>query len=104
MMPSRLTSPRVGRRPTRLCAEAGDRIDCPVSLARAEDRKIRGDRGPGAAARPAGVPRQVVGISCLPAERADRRAATGQLGQVGLGEDQRAGLPQPLDDERVAGR
>ena len=31
-MPLRLTSPRVGRRPTRLVAEAGERIDWPVSL------------------------------------------------------------------------
>ena len=31
-MPSRLTSPRVGRRPTRLPAEAGERMDWPVSL------------------------------------------------------------------------
>ena len=28
----RLTKPRVGRTPTRLFAEAGERIDCPVSL------------------------------------------------------------------------
>ena len=31
-MPRRLTSPRVGRMPTRLLAEAGERIDWPVSL------------------------------------------------------------------------
>jgi hypothetical protein len=32
MTPARLTSPRVGRIPTRLFAEAGERIDWPVSL------------------------------------------------------------------------
>ena len=32
MMPSRLISPRVGRSPTMPVAEAGERIDCPVSL------------------------------------------------------------------------
>ena len=32
MMPSRLISPRVGRNPTRLVADAGERIDWPVSL------------------------------------------------------------------------
>jgi hypothetical protein len=32
MTPARLTSPRVGRMPTRLFAEAGERIDWPVSL------------------------------------------------------------------------
>ncbi len=31
-MPLRLTRPRVGRMPTKLAADAGDRIDWPVSL------------------------------------------------------------------------
>src|SRR6185503_2460934 len=54
-MPSRLTRPRVGRRPTRLCAEAGDRIDCPVSLPVARTAKLAAMAAPVPPLDPPGV-------------------------------------------------
>ena len=70
--------------PTRLFADAGERIDWPVSLPVPISGEVRRDRRAGAAARTAGRAREVVGVEHLAAEAADRHAAARELLQVRL--------------------
>ena len=64
----------------------------------------RRDGRSGAATRPAGVPRRVVGIPSLTTQRADRRDAVGQLVHVGLAKDDGARLTQLSHLERIVWR
>src|SRR5258707_14317420 len=57
MTPDLLTRPRVGRTPTRLLAEAGERIGSPGAVPGARTAKFTPDAGPGAPAGPPGVRR-----------------------------------------------
>src|SRR5258707_13182874 len=54
MTPDLLTRPRVGRTPTRLLAEAGERIDWPVALAGPPTAKIAATAAPGPPPDPPG--------------------------------------------------
>ena len=81
----------------------GPRIDPPVSVPRPTSRIGRRDGRARAARRPGRRARQVVRIQNLSAERAVGGAG-GELGQVGLGDDDRAGRPQLLHQERIVGR
>ena len=54
--------------PTRLLADAGERIDWPVSLPVPSEREVRRDRRAGAAARTARRAGEVVGVEHLAAE------------------------------------
>jgi hypothetical protein len=55
MTPARLTSPRVGRTPTRQQAEAGERIDWPVSLPVPSSAKFAAIAAPVPPLEPPGV-------------------------------------------------
>ena len=70
--------------------------------AHARRGEIGGHRRAGPAARSAGHARRIVGVARLPAERADRRDARGELVQVRLADDDRAGVAQLRHHERVA--
>ena len=116
-----LTRPRVGFRPTRLCAWLGQMIDPSVSVPTVTVAKPEGGGRPGAAARPARRQADVVRVQHLTTQRrvAARhvlRHEVRHLGEVGLAEDHRAGLAQPghqvgvaaghrvLQGQRAAGR
>src|SRR5687767_3050905 len=96
MMPLRLTKPTVGLIPTRLLAEAGERIELMVSVPTPINPKF--------AASPAPVPPEVVGVAGLAAERTDRLAPDGELVKVHLREDDRASLFQLCHDGGVIRR
>src|SRR5215212_238679 len=69
MTPSRLTRPRVGRSPTRLCADAGDRIDWPVSLPVPRTAKLAAIAAPVPPLDPPGVRVRSYGfLVCPPSE------------------------------------
>ena len=62
--------------------------------AQPDDADIAGDGGAGAAGGAAGGAGGVIGVYRLPHYRADGLAPDGEFVQVGLGQNQRAGLPQ----------
>ena len=70
----------------------------------AKDAEVGGDGRACPAARATGRAREIVRIPRLTAERADRRAAPGELHQVRFGQNDRAGLSQAFDDEPVGRR
>ncbi len=103
-MPVRLTKPNVGRMPTRLLADAGERIELIVSVPIPSSPKFAARPAP---VPPTGAPRrsgQVIGVAGLAPKRADGLAPDSELVQVGLGEDNRASLFQLLDDSSVVRR
>ena len=102
MMPSRLDSPIVPRRPNRLLLADGNPDRAAGVAAHAGRGEAGRDRGAGAAARSAGVARRIVRVARLTAERADRGDAGRELVQVGLADDDRACVAQLLHLKRVA--
>src|SRR5438876_219740 len=66
MIPLRLRRPRVGRNPTRLCAEAGDRTDCPVSLPVPAMAKLAAIAAPVPPLEPPGVRLRSYGFRVCP--------------------------------------
>ena len=106
MMPLRLTSPTVGLRPTSPFTAAGQMMLPSVSVPTPTAARLAAIADAGAGARSAGIAIEHVGVLRLPAARAPagrrpRRAEVGPLAQVGLAEDDRAGLAQPRDDEGI---
>ena len=107
MMPLRLTRPTVGLMPTRRVV-ARRRDDRAVGFRADRGRRQVGRDGRAGAGARAGrvaiervrVPR--LSAAAAPAAGRMRRAEVGPFAQVRLAEDDRAGLAQPLDDERVA--
>src|SRR5258706_189868 len=66
MTPARLTNPRVGRMPTRLLAEAGERTDWPVSLPRPSTAKLAAIAAPVPPLEPPGVRVRSYGFKTWP--------------------------------------
>ncbi len=66
MIPLRLTSPRVGRRPTRSQAEAGERIEFTVSLPRLTAAMFAATAAAGPPLEPPGVRARSYGLSVWP--------------------------------------
>ncbi len=108
-MPDRLSSPTVGFTPTRPLALEGEMMDPDVSvpIAAAQVARRRPHPGARAGARRLAVVRiGVVGLAAAPAPAAGGagRAEVGPLAEVGLAEDDGAGLAQLPGDERVPRR
>ena len=108
-MPSRLTRPTVGFRPTRPQIDAGETIEPSVSVPTPSGARLAAIAAAVPELEPLGVAVERVGIARQAAARAPaagraRRADVGPLAQVGLAEDHGAGVAQPLDDVGVARR
>ena len=102
-MPSVLTSSFVGASPTMLLTAAGQRTETTVSSPIAHVTRLAATDGARSRARHPRLALGVVRIAERAAERA-ARAVHGVLGKVRLGEDDRAGVPQPRHERRVVRR
>ena len=103
MTPALLTRPRVGRIPTRLLAEAGERIDWPVSLPVPSTAKFAAIDAPVPPLEPPGGAAEVVWVAHLTAQARNRHAPARELLHVRFGQDQRSRLAYPCHRKGVGG-
>ena len=98
------TSPRVGLSPTIPFSAAGTRPEPAVSVPSANDDQAGRDRDRAARAGPAGDQVAAEHALAAPVRGAGAGQAGGELVQVGLADDDRAGVEQPAHAVRVPGR
>ena len=101
MTPSQEISPLVALSPTVPQAADGMRIESARVGAERAEAHACGERGGGAAARSSSRPRQVVRIANGAESRFLARGAEGELVEVRLSDEDRAGLSEPRDGWRV---
>ena len=102
-MPSRLIRPWSGRKPTRFSAEAGDRIDCPVSLPVPSTAKLAAIAAPVPPLEPPGVRVRSYGFSVCPPSELTVVPVSASSVRFALPMISGAGGFQPLHDKRVVG-
>src|SRR5579864_7077717 len=101
IMPSRLINPLVGRSPTRLFSGSRRANRAARIRAGTRGREVGSNRSRRPTGRTARRPGEVVGIFHLAAQRAYRDASTGKFLQIGLAENEGAGVAKLLDRKSV---
>ena len=104
MMPSRLISPRVGRRPTMPVAEAGERIDWPVSLPVPSTAKFAAMAAPVPPLDPPAVRVRSYGFLVCPPSELTVVPVSASSVRLAFATMIGARLPEPLHHERIVWR